>query len=99
MVAGYDIKKGYEVYGSDNEKIGTIDYCEEGFCRVDTGPFGMGKEIYVPSDSIADVTGNTVYLSMAASEIEHMGWDVPPSVHATREDRLSGRHGEHENRP
>ena len=99
MVAGYDIKKGYEVYGSDNEKIGSIDYCEEGFCKVDTGPLGMGKDIFIPSNSVADVTGNTVYLNMAASEIKHMGWDVPPSVQATREGRLSGRPDERESRP
>ncbi len=77
------ITHGDDVLGSDNKKIGTIKYCEETFCQIDTGFLGLGPDYYIPVSAIADVRPNQVFLNVPSDQLKQMGWDHPVSETST----------------
>ena len=46
--------------------------------KVDTGVFGLGKDLFIPASAIADVTGNRVTLSVNKAGLGTMEWDRRP---------------------
>ena len=46
--------------------------------KVDTGLFGLGKDLFIPASAIADVTGNRVTLSVDKARLKEMEWDRRP---------------------
>ena len=48
------------------------------YMKVDTGFLGLGKDLYIPADTISDVTGDRVTLNTAKDHFEAMGWDRQP---------------------
>jgi hypothetical protein len=74
------ISSGWEVYGSDNDKIGTVDEVGPDYIVVRKGLI-FTKDIFVPHSAIErlDTNQTAVFLNVPKSQIEEMGWDdVPP---------------------
>jgi hypothetical protein len=46
--------------------------------EVKTGPFGLGKHLYVPFSAIHDLTSGCVFLKWAKEEVEEKGWEHRP---------------------
>ncbi|MGI8690921.1 MAG: DUF2382 domain-containing protein [Thermomicrobiales bacterium] len=70
---------GADVYGSDNEKIGTIADVGQNYFLVQKGWLFI-KDLYLPTSAIARADGNTVYLSLTKHEAEQMGRDDLPTA-------------------
>jgi len=70
---------GADVYGSDDEKIGTIADVGQNYFLVQKGWLFI-KDLYLPTSAIARVDGNTVYLNLTKQEAEDMSRDVLPSA-------------------
>ena len=70
---------GADVYGSDNEKIGTIADVGQNYFLVQKGWLFI-KDLYLPTSAIAQADGNNVYLNLTKHEAEQMGRDDLPSV-------------------
>jgi len=72
------IMAGTEVYGSDNEKIGTVADVGQNYFLVQKG-FLFIKDLYLPTRTIARVDGERVYLNVPKHEAEHMAAEQLPS--------------------
>jgi uncharacterized protein (TIGR02271 family) len=70
---------GADVYGSDDEKIGTIADVGQNYFLVQKGWLFI-KDLYLPTSTIARADGDTVYLSLTKHEAEQMGRDELPSA-------------------
>lgn len=46
--------------------------------KVDTGFLGLGKDLYIPSSAISEVTGDRVILTTDKDRLDDMGWDRRP---------------------
>jgi uncharacterized protein (TIGR02271 family) len=75
-----NIAEGFDVYGSDESKIGTVGQVFDDYFKMDTGFLGLGEDYYVPFSSIARVTVDRVYLSIAKDRLKSMGWHDRPSA-------------------
>ncbi len=68
------VRPGMDILGSDGDRVGTVK-------EVRTSDFlanrSMQRDIYIPFDSIMDVTGDTVRLNIPASQVDNMGWPSP----------------------
>lgn len=69
---------GADVYGSDNEKIGTIADVGQTYFLVQKGWLFI-KDLYLPTSAIARADGNNVFLSVTKHEAEQMGRDELPT--------------------
>jgi len=69
---------GADVYGSDNEKIGTIADVGQQYFLVQKGWLFI-KDLYLPTSTIARTDGDNVYLSLTKHEAEQMGRDELPT--------------------
>ncbi len=72
------IMAGTEVYGSDNEKIGTVADVGQNYFLVQKG-FLFIKDLYLPTRTIARVDGERVYLNVPKHEAEHMAAEQLPA--------------------
>jgi sporulation protein YlmC with PRC-barrel domain len=79
--------QGFEVYASDDERVGTIDQVlvdlasQQRYLLVKTGPFGGALptgELYIPATAIGMVGENRVVLEATREQIESYGWTEPP---------------------
>jgi len=70
---------GADVYGSDNEKIGTVADVGQNYFLVQKGWLFI-KDLYLPTSTIAQADGNNVYLNLTKHEAEQMGRDDLPTV-------------------
>ena len=50
----------------------------EAFMKVDTGFLGLGKNLYIPTSAIRDVTEDRVILMEDKDRVDTMGWDQKP---------------------
>jgi hypothetical protein len=75
------IEIGWDVVGSDDQKIGSVNEIGEGFVLVRQGHI-FAKDIYIPTDAItaADVDRRTVVINIPKAAAENMGWNSPPEV-------------------
>jgi len=71
-----DLKPGWDVVTNDDHRIGTIREVGQHYVEVSGGYFSA--DIYVPASAIGNVEGETVYLNLANSQVESMGWQQPP---------------------
>ena len=46
--------------------------------KVDTGFLGLGKNLYIPTSAIRDVTTDRVILTEDKDRVDTMGWDQKP---------------------
>jgi len=72
------IVSGSDVYGSDNEKIGTVADVGQNYFLVQKG-FLFIKDLYLPTRTIARVDGERVYLNVPKHEAEHMAAEQLPA--------------------
>jgi len=72
------IQAGSEVYGSDNEHIGTVDEAFDSYLLIQKGLF-FPKDIYVPFSAITQADADRVVLNVTKDQIDSMGWNEPPS--------------------
>ena len=72
------IVSGSDVYGSDNEKVGTVADVGQNYFLVQKG-FLFIKDLYLPTRTIARVDGERVYLNVPKHEAEHMGAEQLPA--------------------
>ena len=81
------IDAGWDAYGSDGQKSGSIYERQDDFLVVQKGVF-FPKDLYVPTDAIerADAGEQRVYLNVVKDEVESMGWDEPTSTGGSSHD-------------
>jgi len=70
---------GAEVYGADNEKIGTVADVGQNYFLVQKGWLFI-KDLYLPTSTIMQADSNAVYLSLTKQEAEQMGRDELPTA-------------------
>ena len=82
----YESAKGLDVYGSDGQKIGTVDEVltdtntGKRYFLVKSGPFGLGTEtLYVPESAVELVGNDRVVLNVTKTDAEAHGWVSPPN--------------------
>jgi hypothetical protein len=75
------VEAGWDAYGSDGQKIGSIYDARQEYLVVEKGLI-FPKDIYVPANAVerADAGEQRVYLNVAKDDIESMGWDEPASA-------------------
>ncbi len=71
------IENGWDVYGSDGEKVGNVAEVGSNYLLVQKGWF-FTRDLYIPTSAVASVRQDEVRLSLASGEIEQQGWDSPP---------------------
>jgi uncharacterized protein DUF2171 len=49
------------------------------YFKVDTGFLGLGKDLYIPSDAISNVTNDRVVVATDKDRLDTMGWDQRPA--------------------
>lgn len=69
---------GADVYGADDEKIGTIADVGRNYFLVQKGWLFI-KDLYLPTSTIARADGDNIYLSLTKQEAERMGREDLPT--------------------
>jgi hypothetical protein len=72
------IARGMDVCDVSGEKVGTVARVHSEIVEVKTGPFGLGKHLYVPPSAVDDVTEVCVVLRHAKHEFHDVGLDARP---------------------
>jgi uncharacterized protein (TIGR02271 family) len=72
------VRAGWDVYGSDGEKIGDVGDVGSNYLMVTKG-FLFTKDIYIPTSAIKSIDQDRVYLNVAKDQIDTMGWDRVPN--------------------
>ncbi|MBI2954931.1 MAG: YsnF/AvaK domain-containing protein [Chloroflexi bacterium] len=73
----YDqIQKGWEVYCSDNKKIGDIEDVTRDYIHIRKG-FLFTTDLYIPASAIEFAEPGRVFINIPCSKVESMPWDRP----------------------
>ena len=72
------IASGMDVCDVSGEKVGTVAHVYRELIEVKTGPFGLGKHLYVPPNAVDGVTEAGVILRHAKQEFHDVGLDARP---------------------
>lgn len=75
------IETGWDVYGSDGEKVGDVADIGPNYFVVQKG-FFFPTDTYVPMSAIQSIDHDEIRLSMTKSQIEAQGWDHAPDADA-----------------
>jgi hypothetical protein len=78
MYGRHNIRTGMQVYSSDGQQVGSIGDVGQTHFRCDTGFLGLGKDLYVPFNSVDRVEGDRCYLNVVRDRIGQMSWDRQP---------------------
>ncbi len=73
-----NIRNGMDVYGSDDEQVGTVAEVGDNYVLVQKGLIFV-KDIYIPVSAIARVGEESVWLNIPKDQVETMGWDDVPT--------------------
>ncbi len=73
-----DIAQGWDVFGSDDQKIGNVDEVQATCLKLARG-FIFAQDLYIPQSFVDHVAYDRVYLSIPKDEVDEMGWDRPPT--------------------
>jgi uncharacterized protein (TIGR02271 family) len=74
-----EIAYGWDVVGSDGEKIGDVAAIQPHYISVEKG-FLFKTDIFVPTSAIASVENKKVYLNISKDQIENQDWDREPEM-------------------
>ena len=74
-----EIAYGWDVVGSDGDKIGDVAAIQPHYISVEKG-FLFKTDIFVPTSAITSVENKKVYLNVTKDEIENQGWDREPEM-------------------
>ena len=72
------IAPGMDVCDVSGEKVGTVSHVHGEIVEVKTGPFGLGKHLYVPPTEVDSVTEAGVILKHPKQEFHGVGLDARP---------------------
>jgi len=72
------IAPGMDVCDVSGEKVGTVAHVHREVFEVKTGPFGLGKHLYVPPNEVDSVTEAGVILRHPKHEFHDVGLDARP---------------------
>ncbi len=79
---GMDIRQvqtGWDVYGTDGDKLGTVDEVGPNYVLVKKGLI-FRKDVYVPVTAIASAGDGRVTLAMTKDVASEQDWDQPPAT-------------------
>ncbi len=71
------IQTGWDVYGSDGDKVGDVSDIGPNYILVTKG-FLFTKDIYIPTSAVTGIEQDRVYLNVAKDQVDSMGWDQAP---------------------
>ena len=71
-----DLKAGGAVLGNDGRRFGTVKHVGQNYILASKA--GLRGRMYVPASHIANVEHEVVYLNLAKTEADEMGWEEPP---------------------
>ena len=71
-----DLKAGWAIVGNDGRRVGTVRSAGQNYILASRS--GRPGRLYVPATHVANVENEVVYLNLAKSEAEAMGWEQPP---------------------
>lgn len=77
-----DIQHGWDVYGSDEEKVGNVSEVRSDSIVARKG-FLFPKDLYIPRSAITRIEHDRVYLNVAKADVERQGWDNDPGLSGT----------------
>jgi len=72
------IQHGWDVFGSDGEKVGDVSEVGSNYVLVKKG-FIFTKDRYIPTSAITGIEHDRVYLNVTKDQADTMGWDQPPA--------------------
>ncbi len=72
------VQPGTDVYGSDGEKLGSVDTIEGDYLVLRKG-FFFPKDHYVPFSAIAGHTEDRIDLNVSSSQATNQDWDQVPT--------------------
>ena len=73
------IQHGWDVYGSDGEKVGDVDEVHQDYFVAKKGLI-FSHEHYIPFSAVTRVEHDRVYLNVTKDQIEDQGWDDLPTT-------------------
>lgn len=73
------IAPGMDVCDVSGQKVGTVTRVHGEVVEVKTGPFGLGKHLYVQPNAVDAVTEAAVVLRHAKQEFHAVGLDARPT--------------------
>jgi hypothetical protein len=73
------IARGWDVVGSDGEKIGEVKDVREDHVVVEGGMI-FKHDLYIPLDHIQHKGSNSLQLSIPADDVDAEGWQYPPNA-------------------
>ncbi len=82
METRYDqIQAGWSAHDREGDKIGDIEELGQDYLLVTKGLI-FTKDLYIPQSAIqeVDTEQGQVWLNVAKSEVDSMGWDQPPTT-------------------
>ncbi|MGI8914364.1 MAG: YsnF/AvaK domain-containing protein [Chloroflexota bacterium] len=85
-----DVQHGWDVYGSDEEKVGSVSEVQNDYIIAHKG-FFFPKDLYIPFSAVARIEHDRVYLNIVKDAVDGQGWDVYPDQHGATND--SGMRG------
>lgn len=75
----WEIDTGWNVFGADGEKLGSVQDVQSRYIVVAKG-FFFPEERYVPVEAITRVENEQVYLNVTRADIDARGWNVAPDA-------------------
>jgi uncharacterized protein (TIGR02271 family) len=80
-------RKGMDVFGSDDEKVGEVDAVESNYFVVRKG-FFFPEDHYIPVDAVSSFDDDRIYLSYTKDQVLEQQWSSPPAT-TTTSDRAT----------
>ena len=72
-----NVRTGWDVFGSDGDKVGDVSDVGPNYVLVTKG-FLFTKDIYIPTSAITSIDQDRVYINVAKDQVDSMGWDQAP---------------------
>ncbi len=71
------IQSGWDVYGSDGDKIGDVNEVGSNYVLVTKGLL-FTKDVYIPTSTITGIEHDRVYVNFTKDQVDTLGYDQPP---------------------
>lgn len=77
-----NLTQGMDVFGSDGEKVGSVQDVQGEYVVVSKG-FFFPTDYYIPFSALNNAEGDSVYLNVSKDDALNQGWDQVPDTTAT----------------
>lgn len=71
-----DLKAGWAIVANDGHRFATVVSVGQNYILASKA--GLAGHLYVPATHVANVEDEVVYLNLAKSEADEMGWEQAP---------------------